>query len=467
MTDLTPGAICARHPGKASAGTCDRCGKSFCGECRVEDVAAERVYCSDECRNAERATRPDTRTDDALLQGYSHPILVGARSWARSLGPVTAAVGPIAGGAAVLTLLFGGFAAKSGPGYNSPLLSVLVAVGIFGAALAGVVTSRSHTGHAGSHAYLHTLQRLVPWTITWMLMMGVTVIGYVLLVIPGIYFNMRVFWADEFALAHRVNPFKALDESWQISRGQAGKTFALEFALGWIMFALALAIVLPLTALYGAVSSIVPDVNVTDAIFAGLGTFLILVAYSLVHSMQIALFHALRARHASAPVAEAHKPMSRLLQWSSVPVAVVVFLFLGFALLIETGNAPSDRVLAGAEVPNDQYEALLAEQIVYADETIEYFYSEGLLSVLEGGSVLTDRRVIAYERNASELIDVYEMYVEDIASIELVQQGDTLNFSIYKVLSRHDDETWMHLFLPHEYGDDRTFVSAIEGKISE
>jgi hypothetical protein len=462
MTDLTMDAICSRHPGNPSTGFCDRCRRSYCGECRVEDVAADGAYCSEACRDSDPGTEGGARaTDDVLLRGYDHPIGTGARNWARSLRSITAAAGPLAGFAMIFTLLSGGFAGETV--LSGALLPVLAVVGLFGAALTGVVTSRSLTGHAPRHVYVQTLERFVPWLVTWLLMIGITILGYVLLVIPGIYLNLRIFWADEFALAHRVSPFKALDESWQISRGEVGKTFMLEWVLGWIGMALVLAVVLPLGMLFAASTTVVPRGPVMDGIFAGLAGYCSLIAYSLLHSMQISLFYALRARYAKKAETETARRMPRLLQWAGVPAAVLVCLIAGLVILAGSGATPSDRVLAGDNIPRQQYEALVDEQIIGPDEAVEYFYSEGILSVLEGGSVLTDRRLVVYEQNDG-VIDVYELYFDDISAVELVQQGDLLQFSIYRVLSA-DEETWLHLWLPHEFGDDKTFVAAVEAKL--
>ena len=61
---------------------------------------------------------------------------------------------------------------------------------------------------------------------------------------------------------------------------------------------------------------------------------------------------------------------------------------------------------------------------------------------------------------------MYDIYVEDIGSVDLVQQGDAMNYSVYKVTA-HDGEGWLELWLPHEYGDNKRFITAVEAKIQE
>lgn len=136
-----------------------------------------------------------------------------------------------------------------------------------------------------------------------------------------------------------------------------------------------------------------------------------------------------------------------------------------FGRLMDAGVVPSDRVLAGGDIPGDQVATLLDEGIIEQGEVIEYFYSEGLISVREGGSILTDRRVIAYEEGEDDALYVYDIENDDIVSVEMIQQGDTLNYSVYTVTST-DEEDWLDLWLPHEYGDGERFAAAVQAKIS-
>lgn len=464
MTDLTVDATCRRHLGMPAVGVCRHCDKAFCAACRVESIATESAFCSAECREA--ALRHDDGTgtsDDVLLAGYRAPFRTGGATWLRAFRDLNAGIAPLSVLAALLPVLLGGFQA-GGPGLNGRLTVALLVVAVFGAAAVSIVISRSHTGNAGGPVVLQALQRFVPWVLTWLLMLGVTVAGYVLLVVPGIYWNMRVFWADEFALVHRVSPFRALDESWQISRKQAGKTFALEFVLGFVLFALVFAFGFTLAMLYLSVRPLLPEVRIRDAVFAGLGMHLLFLVYGFVHSIQVSMFYALRQMASSSTAGGSGKRMPRLLQWTSVPAALLVAALIGIGALMETGDLPSDRVLAGDDLPGRQYEALLREGIVGEGEAIEYFYSEGLWSVLEGGSILTDRRVIAYETDEDEQLHVYELYLGDIVSVDLVQEGDSLSFSVYQV-STADEENWLHLWLPHEHEDDKTFIRAVQARI--
>ncbi len=108
----------------------------------------------------------------------------------------------------------------------------------------------------------------------------------------------------------------------------------------------------------------------------------------------------------------------------------------------------------------------MEEGIIGKGEEIEFFYSEGLISIREGGSILTNIRVITYQEDDEGLVAVYEIWNQDIVSVTLTQQGDTMNYSVYRV-SAYDEEVWLELWLPHEHGDAARFVAAVEAKIGE
>ena len=68
-------------------------------------------------------------------------------------------------------------------------------------------------------------------------------------------------------------------------------------------------------------------------------------------------------------------------------VFVLGFIGLGvLGVLMDAGYAPSDRVVSASEMPDGHYEDLFAEGIIEQGESIEYFFSEGILSIFDGGS---------------------------------------------------------------------------------
>jgi len=145
-------------------------------------------------------------------------------------------------------------------------------------------------------------------------------------------------------------------------------------------------------------------------------------------------------------------------------VGVVVVALYGFSFLMDTGVVPSDRVQTHSEIADKHMDVLLTEGIIDQGEQIEHFYSEGLLSVREGGSVLTDRRVIAYSEDEDDELWIFEFAFDEIVSIEQVQEGTMFDYAVYLVNGEGEDN-YLELWLPHENGDAARFVGALQAKI--
>jgi hypothetical protein len=156
--------------------------------------------------------------------------------------------------------------------------------------------------------------------------------------------------------------------------------------------------------------------------------------------------------------------MRTLLSILGKGIAVLVVAGYGFGFMMDTGVVPSDRVQTHEQIEEKHMQVLLDEGIIDNGEHIEHFYSEGLVSVREGGSILTDRRVIAYEEWDDDEIYIYELAFNDIVDIEKVQEGDALNYAVYTVMGEDEDD-YLELWLPHEHGDADRFVTALEAKV--
>lgn len=139
---------------------------------------------------------------------------------------------------------------------------------------------------------------------------------------------------------------------------------------------------------------------------------------------------------------------------------------LGFGLMTMTGVVPSTEVQSGAEMFQKDKDTLVSSNIISVDDEILYFYSEGLTSILEGGQLLTDDRVIVYQNDENQELQIYEIYFDDIASIELTQVGSTFTDSIYQVNS-YEPDVWMQIWLSTENRGDVEFIEALRSKISE
>jgi len=150
----------------------------------------------------------------------------------------------------------------------------------------------------------------------------------------------------------------------------------------------------------------------------------------------------------------------------ALPLVLIFSTFLGYVLFSAVGVVPSTMVLAGTEMRENETALLREKNIISSQEEILYFYSEGVFSVAEGGSVLTEDRVIAYYTDELDELHVYEIPLLDVGSITLETQGDSFNESVYLVQSKSDDD-WIRLFLSTEQKRDAAFIAALRNKTSD
>lgn len=148
------------------------------------------------------------------------------------------------------------------------------------------------------------------------------------------------------------------------------------------------------------------------------------------------------------------------------PIFAIVISLFGIAALETAGIIPSMEVQRGSEVPKRQISKLRSEGIIFENENIEYFYSEGFLSVLDGGNILTDQEVISYSKNENGELEIYSIAVEDVKTIEMVKAGDAMTDAIYKIADE-DPESWIEVWLSVENDGHLKFIKALEAKVAE
>lgn len=161
-----------------------------------------------------------------------------------------------------------------------------------------------------------------------------------------------------------------------------------------------------------------------------------------------------------------YKPPSKKFYYIGIPVLLIVVLLMGYGALTMTGAVPSTEVLPGAKVLRSNRQTLVENNIINVKDKIEYFYSDGLTSILEGGTVLTGDRVIIYYPDKSGKLEVYALWFDEIDEVKLEETGNFLNPSIYHALSYQRDLS-LPLILTTESRGDVKFIEALRKKISK
>jgi len=160
-----------------------------------------------------------------------------------------------------------------------------------------------------------------------------------------------------------------------------------------------------------------------------------------------------------------YKATSKWIYIIGAPFVLVVTFLVGTAVLVNIGILPPNKVLAKDEISSEYISTLVSYDLIDAYDSVEYFYSEGVFSILEGGSILTQDRVIVYTVDEKEELEIYEMEVSEITGVELVTQGDAFNDSVYKLTSA-DPEEWIVLYLAETENGDQKFIKALRSKLT-
>ncbi len=296
---------CAKHPGQPAAGRCDHCGAPFCGDCRVEDTAAEEVFCSEPCREKRTKARsgPALPSESVLLEGFDQPIRTGWKLWSRSLPAICLYTAPIAFIMGMVAWLGGeSLAAEGGETTVSGGAGILILLMLaFGIALTQVILSQRYTRLVQGDPYAWTLRRFIPWTLSWIVCLAAIVLGMLALLVPGIILALRLFWADEFALVHRAGPIQALKESWKLTRGDVGSLFVFQFLAGLAAYV----VLIPVGALLLAFMALVQLLGISEylgPLGLALVYLMIFVGYAGLHGPEIVYFYGMRAEQSRSLV---------------------------------------------------------------------------------------------------------------------------------------------------------------------
>lgn len=151
-------------------------------------------------------------------------------------------------------------------------------------------------------------------------------------------------------------------------------------------------------------------------------------------------------------------PIKWLYYAAGIPVALVFGVLLGLGILMEMGVMPSIEVLPGDEVKSSDKAMLQEKGILIKDERIDWFYSEGFFSIMEGGSILADKRLISYTMVGDKL-DIASLKVEDITEIVQIVKGDTFTDTIIEAYNKEGDGVL--LVLSVENGGDVKFIDEL------
>ena len=150
-----------------------------------------------------------------------------------------------------------------------------------------------------------------------------------------------------------------------------------------------------------------------------------------------------------------------------IPVASFVLIAgISSLFLLKTGIILEAKVYKGNELFEKHKVSLINHNIIDKNDEILYFYSEGFLSILDGGQLITNDKLISYLKNEDQFLEIYEMKVKNIKEIELLEEGSFLSDGVYKIIGNKNSEyEFITILLPNDAGGDKDFINEINKRI--
>ncbi|QDU50381.1 hypothetical protein [Gimesia panareensis] len=145
-----------------------------------------------------------------------------------------------------------------------------------------------------------------------------------------------------------------------------------------------------------------------------------------------------------------------------IPSVAIMLGLVVLGVMVESGTMVSPEVVAGSELSQSDSQMLVDEGIIAPDETVLYFYSTGVTSISDDGNLLTDQRVISYER-VDGVLGVYAAKYEEVEDVITVEEGNYIDDTIVEI-DTVDGELFFLYLSPIE-GGDQTFIKELQSRI--
>lgn len=148
------------------------------------------------------------------------------------------------------------------------------------------------------------------------------------------------------------------------------------------------------------------------------------------------------------------------------PVIIVFLLLMAAVQFIMLRSVPESTVQTGEQLSQSTLNTLISHYIISGEDQIEYFYSYGTRSVLEGGTILTDHLLIHYNQSENQKLSVIEMPFDEIASVKPIQYKNIRNTRIYRI-SAIEAGVWFNIVLSTKNKGDELFIQALKNKLNQ
>ena len=181
----------------------------------------------------------------------------------------------------------------------------LTEVGLYAAIVAKIDSIRGDAPMTNSAAFVYGLKRSIPLILTWIVVGILIMLGFIALIIPGIFLMILTFFSYFSTILDRVGPFRAIRESCSLVWGNWWRTFAVLIVISivYVIFELVAYILVNVIhqVLGSATTYILPgDLSPYDILITVLSQ---IVWMPLIGAVLVLMFHDLKFRQQGSDLA--------------------------------------------------------------------------------------------------------------------------------------------------------------------
>lgn len=145
------------------------------------------------------------------------------------------------------------------------------------------------------------------------------------------------------------------------------------------------------------------------------------------------------------------------------PLAIIAILVAGPLALWTTGQVinaiPTAKLYNSTYLWQKDKDYISDVAFFDEDESLVYFYSDGLFSIKEDGNILTTKKIVSYGQDLDGETQVFSSYFEEIELIE-VMYGSYLESTIMAVYDQYGDG--FYVYLPGKKASANKFIDRLE-----
>lgn len=133
------------------------------------------------------------------------------------------------------------------------------------------------------------------------------------------------------------------------------------------------------------------------------------------------------------------------LRWGPLALVLPALAIIVYGSMIVLGTGFSQGVQYASEIKTSDYQWMIDQEFLFPEETVQFFYSDAVSGVADGGTVLTNRYLGHWWRENGDL-QQYWFRLGEICKIETVTAGNALIDGVFKVHGPGPDN-WVKLNL--------------------